>query len=267
MKGKLAVLVISCDNYNDVWRPFFNLFTRFWPDCPYRLYLGTNKEDFNYPGVTVLKSGADISWADNVRNYLDQVEEEYVFTILDDFFLCRMVPTEVIEKAFALVLRDRIDLFSFILPKKGNRYRDEQDVYFIDPKAEYCVNTAIAIRKKEIFSSMLKPGYSAWDFEVKNSKEVNESVKFPGLFVTLGQDYFQALNGIWRGKWVRSSVRFCRQLGIDVDTTYRSFMSPSEVIWEFAKVNGRKMMQPFLRRLAKRVLIRLGFSKRFVSLD
>jgi len=267
---KLAVLVISFDNYRDVWRPFFDLFTRFWPDCPYRLYLGTNKEDFNYPGVTVIKSGADISWADNVRNYLSQIEEDYVLTFLDDYFLSQPVQSEAIaiKKALEIVLRDGIDVFSFTRPNISNQYRDEADVYFIDPHSEYCVNTAVAIRKKQAFLSLLKPGFSAWDFEIKNSRDVNESGIFPGLFVTSGQYYFRSLkNGIWRGKWVRSSVRFCQHLGIVVDTTHRPFMSKSDVIWEFAKENGRKILHPSLRRLVKKILVKLGFSKRFVSLD
>lgn len=267
MNGKLAVLVISCDNYRDVWRPFFDLFTRFWPDCPYRLYLGTNREDFDYTDVTVLKSGADISWADNVRNYLEQIEEDYVIPILEDFFISRLVQTEAIEKAFELVLRDGIDWFGLILPMKGNRYRGEQDVYFVDSHDEYCVSTSIAIWKKDVFVSLLKLGSSAWDFEIRNSREVNESGVFPGLFVTAGQDYFLCLNGIWRGKWVRSSVKFCRRLGIAVDTTRRPFMSISDVIWEFSKINGRRFMPPVLLRLTKRTMIKIGYSKRFVSLD
>ena len=267
MNRKLAVLVISCDNYQDAWGPFFGLFAKFWPDCPYRRYLGTNQKDFNHPNVTVIRSGSDISWADNVRSYLEQIDEHYVISILEDFFISRPVQTDVVEKAFDLVLRDGIDWFGLILPKKGNRYRGEQDVYYVDSHDDYCVSTSIAIWKKDAFISLLEPGTSAWDFEVRNSKKVNESGVFPGLFVTAGQDHFLCLNGIWRGKWVRSSVEFCRQLGIAVDTSRRPFMSIRDVIWEFAKINGRKFLPSVLLRLTKRTMIKIGFSKRFVSLD
>lgn len=267
MKGNLAILVISCDNYRDVWKPFFELFSKFWPDCPYRLYLGSNKADFEYPDVTVVKSGEDISWADNVRKYLAQIDEEYVLTFLEDFFICRPVPTAAIESAFKTMVKDHIDLFSFTLPKKGEPFPQSENVYYIDPRAEYCVNTAIAIRAKNAFLTLLKPGYSAWDFEVKNSKQVNEAGSFPGVFVTSGIDYFPLLNGIWRGKWVPGSVRFCRRVGIDVDTSVRPFMEPNERIWEFAKGTGRRLMNPSIRRMLKRLLIRFGHSRRFVSQD
>ena len=41
---KLAILVLSCDGYTDLWRPFFENFKKKWGDCPYDIYLLTNKK-------------------------------------------------------------------------------------------------------------------------------------------------------------------------------------------------------------------------------
>jgi len=265
LTGHLAILVISCDNYHDVWKPFFDLLTKFWPDCPYPVYLGTNEKDFSYPGVRVVKAGKDSSWAENVRKHLDQIEEEYVLTFLEDFYIARTVDTSLVENALALTIRDKIDTFSMILPKKGLPYNGERNVFHIDPKMEYCLNTSIAIRKKKVFFDLLKPGYSAWDFEVKNSAEVNRTGTFPGIFVTSGEDYFHCLNGIWRRKWVPGSVRFCERLGIAVDTSHRPFMSWNDTVWEYFKRNGRQLLPVSLRKMLKRLLIKIGFSRKFVS--
>lgn len=266
MKGKLAILVISCDNYCDVWRPFFDLLSKFWPDCPFPLYLGTNEADFSYPGVRVLKAGPDTSWADNTRKHLAQIDEEFVLTFLEDFFISRTVDTSAIESALALTIRDGIATYSLMLPKKGLTYEKESNIFYIDPRAEYCINTSIAIRKKVVFCDFLKPGYSAWDFEVKNSMDVNRTGTFPGIFVTSAEDLFHCKNGIWRGKWVPGSVRFCERIGIPVDTSSRPFMSMSDRVWEFLKVNGRKFMPSIWRIGLKKLLIFIGFSRRFVSL-
>ena len=40
--SKLAILMLSCDKYSDLWDDFFNLKERFWPDCPYHCYLATD---------------------------------------------------------------------------------------------------------------------------------------------------------------------------------------------------------------------------------
>jgi hypothetical protein len=38
----LAVIVVSCDLYSDVWKPFFTLFFKYWNDCPFPVYLTSN---------------------------------------------------------------------------------------------------------------------------------------------------------------------------------------------------------------------------------
>ncbi len=50
-----AVLVVSCDNYSDVWSPFFELYSRFWPDCPFNTYLISNTKEYsvNYAGKQI----------------------------------------------------------------------------------------------------------------------------------------------------------------------------------------------------------------------
>jgi len=267
LKKELAILVISCDKYEDAWVPFFSLLKVFWHDCPYRIYLGVNKLDFSYPGVTVLKSGEDVSWADNVRKFLDQIEEEYVLTFLEDFYLSDYVDTAKIEEAFKLAVNENADVISMILPKKGLSYKDKPGIYYINPESEYCINTSIAIRKKEMFRILLKPGYSAWDFEIKNSKSMNKIGKFPGLFLTYEEEYFKVLNGMWRGKWVNSTVKFCRKLGIEIDTSRRPLMNLRDTAWDYCKLKGRKMLSPKIRKIIKSMLIKLGYSHRFVSQD
>ena len=39
IKNKFAILIVSCDKYSDLWDPFFKLFFKFWPDCPFNIYL------------------------------------------------------------------------------------------------------------------------------------------------------------------------------------------------------------------------------------
>ena len=51
----LSVLVISCDRYADLWRPFFELFWRHWPDCQGPVYLGSNFTDYSDPRVQTIK--------------------------------------------------------------------------------------------------------------------------------------------------------------------------------------------------------------------
>lgn len=48
---QLAILVLSCDKYSDLWDDFFNLKDKFWPECPYSCYLATDTKEYNREGV------------------------------------------------------------------------------------------------------------------------------------------------------------------------------------------------------------------------
>lgn len=94
LKTKLAVLVPSCDKYADLWKPFFTLFWKFWPDCPFPVYLLTNISTIDDNRVQVLPVGQDVSWSDNLAKTLEKLNYEYVFLFLDDLFLVGRVDTE-----------------------------------------------------------------------------------------------------------------------------------------------------------------------------
>lgn len=100
MKEKFALLVVSCDNYSDLWQPFFHLFWRFWPDCPFSVHLLTNNLNPKIQQVKNLLVGDDISWSENLLNALKQLKEEYIFLFLDDLFLYDYVKTDEVLRLF-----------------------------------------------------------------------------------------------------------------------------------------------------------------------
>ena len=62
----VPILVVSCDQYADVWPAFFELFFRHWPDCPGSVHLGTNFKAYDDPRVRMLRVGRDVTWAASV---------------------------------------------------------------------------------------------------------------------------------------------------------------------------------------------------------
>lgn len=70
IKNKFAILIVSCDKYSDLWNPFFKSFFRFWPDCPFDIYLLSNYKSIDMPQVNSLLIDEDISWSDNLYKCL-----------------------------------------------------------------------------------------------------------------------------------------------------------------------------------------------------
>ena len=88
-----CILVLSCDKYNDLWRPFFALFWRYWPDHSFKVYLGSNLLVYNASGVKTIAIGEDKNWSHGLLKILELTDTPYVSLMLDDFFLRRPVNT------------------------------------------------------------------------------------------------------------------------------------------------------------------------------
>src|SRR4051812_28550474 len=82
--GGTAILVISCDRYADLWPHFFGCFFEYWPDCNYRLFLGTNRLRYEDPRVTTICVGEDRDYSSNLTAMLAEINEEWVIVFVED---------------------------------------------------------------------------------------------------------------------------------------------------------------------------------------
>lgn len=96
-----SVIVSSCDAYSDLWPFFFHFFERHWPDAPKPVHLVSNFRRYNCPWVKTLAVGPDKSWGDTILAALEQIPDEFVVFLLDDFFLHTPVPAGWIDSLAA----------------------------------------------------------------------------------------------------------------------------------------------------------------------
>ena len=95
----LAVAVLSCDGYSDLWRGFFDYFWSAWPDCPYPVFLFSNTVSFDDERVVTVLSGEDRSWSESLDTCLHQIDSELVIVFQDDFFLHGPVSQRLLDEA------------------------------------------------------------------------------------------------------------------------------------------------------------------------
>src|SRR5262245_1733615 len=96
--NRIAVVIATCDKYKDLWGPFFTLFNRFWPDCPYPKYLVTDAPVASPPASCTVLFHDSKSWSTVVKRGLEKISEDYVLLIVDDLFLKRPVQTRRVEQ-------------------------------------------------------------------------------------------------------------------------------------------------------------------------
>ncbi len=219
----VALVVASCDRYADVWQPWFQAFSRFWPDCPYSVYHVSDTLHWSAPSVRPLLTGPHYSWSDNLIKALSHLSETYVYLVVDDLIFTAPVDSNRVHA-----------LISQLHALDGNYLRLNDippydafctaDLGVINPGAVYRTSTQMCIWKRSTLLSILKSDESIWEFEMEGSRR---SDAFPRFYATTraGLEY---VNAIIKGKWSRNVISRLAASQIEVPLGSRPVMSRRE---------------------------------------
>lgn len=236
-----AILVLSCDKYADVWQPFFTFFKKYWKDCPFPVYLGTNDVIFKCDGVQQIFSHRKSTWSDELKVILDQIPEKNILLILEDYFIYQTVVNADIYKCLQVMEETQAAYLKLgAFPAKYDKLWPHRELSshkgFAEIKAgsEYRVCLQTAIWNKEILLQLLQTNENPWQFEIEASKR-SSGIKRPFLSVMSDPSkkivhgpityYCTALSA---GKWMRGAVSLCKKENIAIDLTLRPVETVSE---------------------------------------
>lgn len=239
-----AILVLSCDKYADAWQPFFLFLKKYWSDCVFPIYLGTNKKYFVFPNVKQIFSNKTTTWSDELKTILEQIPEKNIIIILEDYFITKPVNNkaildlvDVMEKTDASFLK--LGLF----PTKFNSLwphtslKNFDNIAAINKGSKYRICLQIALWNKEHLYELLKDNENPWQFEIGGSKRANQTNQ---LFLTIIPDkkarYVHGpinylCTALTNGKWMRDALRLAKKENIKIDTSNY----PIETYWEEVK--------------------------------
>jgi hypothetical protein len=234
MQQRTAVLVLSFDGNRDMWLPFFRFFSRYWSDCPFKVYLTVNQLDFSYPGVHVLKTGNASDWSSELFNALSQIQEDYLIVMLEDYFIYKPVYNASIFQALDVMRDQRAGFLKLgTFPSKykslwpGKAIPEHPGYHTIEPDAKYLVNLQTAIWDKSILQQLIRPGESPWQFEINGSRRYQKlgisalaMDPKPGVNVTHGPITYLC-GALTRGVLMRSAIRLAKKEAIALDTSHR----------------------------------------------
>ena len=234
--NKTAVLISSCDKYQDLWDPFFTLFFRYWQDCPYPVYLGTNHLKYDHNRVTTITVGDDTDWSSDFRSMLEQIPQPYVIVLIEDFLPTKSVDTAMIDRLITyMVDKGAGCLRLFPCPGPDLPYLDNPLVGEISKGADYRLSLQAAIWDKQILLELLREGESAWELELNGTKRTN-ALAAPFLCVAGDSPIPYFCTGVVKGKWVKEAVKLCKKEGIEVDLTARPVQTPVDRLLRSARV-------------------------------
>jgi glycosyltransferase involved in cell wall biosynthesis len=222
VEASCSVLVVSCDRYQDLWAPFFHLFWRYWPDCPFPLYLGANWETFESARVATLHAGADESWSKSLRYFLGQIESDYVLLLLEDFFLDGPVSTSVLrEKLNWLQAAHGTVLRLHPNPPPNMALSGNTAIGALHRLAPYRVSAQPALWDRLKLLAILRDDESAWEFENKGT--VRSQASPDGYFGTYAAS-LRHRHVVEQGEWFRSAARYYGRQNIGCNLSARPVM-------------------------------------------
>lgn len=263
---KTAVLVLSCDKYQDLWNPFFSFFSKYWDDCPFKVYLGTNFIEYCNPQVTTLKSNIISTWSAEVLIILDQIKEEYLIIILDDYFIYQSVDNNKLLYLISVMIQEHsgyMKISSF--PQKYNGLwpytplKQNKEIGEISPEAKYRVDLQIGIWQKDLLKSLINKKESPWEFEINasiRSRSINRPFLIlkenPKMKIVHGPITYYC-TAISRGKWMRGAIKLCKSENVEIDLFERKTETIFEEYWRWLYIK----MPIWMRKIVDFIKFRL----------
>lgn len=234
----MVVFIVSWDAYWPCNEPMYKMMHFFWHGCRFPFYLCTKKKcetEGEYDRY-IYASQDEYSWTGLLRDYLTQINEEYVFFLLVDQWPTDEIDSQAIEDAVDL-LKNNADVGVVYFRESLNDFRTSipfsSKGYVEVPFGEsyrLCATPAVWRRKDLLMTC--KQDFSAWEFERKVS--FAEYTKYFRVLVDCRANvykYFPA-GAILKSKWVREAVSYSDKYGLNVDFTTLPILSQYET-WKW----------------------------------
>ena len=212
-KDKMNMLILSCDNFSDLWDGHVKLLERHWSNRNMKTYIVTEcgDETKHYKNVEILAAGQNTEWSERLAHALELIDVQYVFITLDDYFLIEDVSNEKIQYLVDLMDKEALDYIRlYPRPKRATRGLVEgtKNINWIDTTEKYSVNLYSSIWRKEFLLAMLKKKKNAWQFEVCLPKDATQ---YGARCAVSHLNEFVILDVVRKGKLLHKSAKYLRK--------------------------------------------------------
>lgn len=228
IKNRVALVVLSCDTYSDLWPMFFYFFEKNWPDCSLDKYIVTNNITTPNTDFKFLCIGKDSSWSDTLIKSIALLKDkyEYLLITLEDLPLMKRVDDESFRILFDEFINARGNFLSLAgNPNKTSKYND----FFgkIDPGSLYRPSCVYSLWKIEVLERIVCIEENAWEFERYGAVR---SDKYNNFFTVEPTHKLIFSNTVIKGLWVRSEYKRVCKSGYLPNISQRKVYSKSQEI-------------------------------------
>ena len=261
-KHEMSILVLSFDGYSDLWPVFFRTKSMFWPSCPYKTRLVSNYLSFN--NIETIQVGKETSWSSRALRALDCIEEDYVMLLLEDYLFADFVDNEKVKDALKFMIDNDASYMRIVqIPKSSHKLRGNYLPLY--ENEEYGINLQASIWKVSFLrQALMKYSGSPWNFEIGFLSEsvVGTDNPIKNCYVSRF-DIIDFKNGVLKGKWFPSVLKYFSRRGINIDYFDRGKLTIFEELQYHLRVFVKNNISYSLRKNLKSIL--MFFGVKFVS--
>ncbi len=182
MNENITLLVSSSDKYEDAWYPYFELIKRFWPEHPEKIALVTETKKYEDEELNVITYNypESFTWSERLYRTLEQIETDFVFFSLEDFFLLDYVKQDRIDECVSW-MQENPDIAVFKLhassDDKLKAIEKYKEFYMADNTVSFRLETQSAIWNRKILMSYIDLSEDPWAFESKGTERIKDTDK------------------------------------------------------------------------------------------
>lgn len=182
----MRILIVTSDKTSWALRPFAHLMRLYWSqDLPVTVY-GNTPPDFKLPFNFHFHSMGAMQpverWTDGLIFALNQIQEEAVILMMDDYWLNRQVNAQAVESIYRYTLEHpevaRFDLTTDRLYAGGmHDYArvGPLDVIISDPHSPYHFSLQAAVWRRSWLLQCLKPHETPWQAEINGDARLRDT--------------------------------------------------------------------------------------------
>lgn len=220
---QISVLVSSCDRFFDAWLPFVYFFRKFWPECPFPVYLIGNELRVTSRRVRYIALGPDKGWATNMQQALQRIETPYFLYFQEDYFLTAPVDQAQLASDINYAFEHDVASFSFcdlslLEPEFG---RTPERFALVPDDSRGRTRLQVTLWKRDAFASLLRPGETAWEMEARGS-ERSRGLQIVSYTGQAAAPIRYAMSAIVRGLWTPEALTLRAQHNLRIRPRFRS---------------------------------------------
>lgn len=213
----VSLLIVSCDAYKDLWTPYFNSLFKYWPDCPYPIYLGSNESEYSDSRVKPILIGPDKDYSSNLIAMLNRIESPWLILWIEDLLISKTIDTEYISKLVNIAQENKVGYLKLAANTPWAFTNSRKQLMGPIPKGvKYRSGIGLALWNKETLIKLLSPGESAWQIERNGSHRSNYFVEpFYALSPNVrSKPPITVINSVIKGRWNPDVLTFLKNEGL-----------------------------------------------------